>query len=41
MDIHEINMQSAVMSGLEDVNSSQFFYSVKNEQYLWTQFETI
>ena len=25
MDAHEISMQSAVMSGLEDVNSSQFF----------------
>ena len=25
MDAHEISVQSAVMSGLEDVNSSQFF----------------
>ena len=25
MDAHEISMQSAVMSGLEDVNSSQSF----------------
>ena len=25
MDAHEISIQSAVMSGLEDVNSSQFF----------------
>ena len=25
MDAHEISMQSAVMSGLEDVNSFQFF----------------
>jgi len=25
MDTHETNVQSAVMSGLEDVNSSQFF----------------
>ena len=25
MDAHEISMQSSVMSGLEDVNSSQFF----------------
>ena len=24
-DAHEISVQSAVMSGLEDVNSSQFF----------------
>ena len=23
-DVHEISVQSAVMSGLEDVNSSQF-----------------
>ena len=27
--VHEINMQSAVMSGLEDVNSSQFFAKSK------------
>ena len=25
MDAHEISMQGAVMSGLEDINSSQFF----------------
>ena len=24
-DVHEISLQSAVLSGLEDVNSSQFF----------------
>ena len=31
MDAHEISVQSAVMSGLEDVNSSQFLLS-----QIWT-----
>ena len=39
-DAHKISVQSAVMSGLEDVNSSQFFLG-QSEQFPWTQLETI
>ena len=40
-DAHEISMQSAVMSGLEDVNSSQFFTRSNMNTAMWTQLETI
>ena len=33
MDAHEINMQSAVMSGLEDVNSSQLYVALTRGRY--------